>query len=1296
MSYNNHKIHIATLNCRGLKKIGKPQKRQHFIRYLRSAGYDILVLQETHATDSFTIEQFNLQFQTKSSIWNSRTGIVSLNPRYSVKHIDSGMDGGRYILADIQLNNHNTEQSIATILNIYGPVGADPIKSRFYKDLTTIDTVSQALLQPHNNIFIMGDFNYKSEQRREDGTFLGTSPEWISLLDDRFLDCFLDQKQITWKSGNSSSIIDYVYCSAGARPFVQNTSQQFINNNWTDHAMLGFSFSFQSDCLKGPGSWKCNPFLAKKKHFRSALASHLTQLTDDFELIKSFSTSQQLWDWIKEEVKRFVKSFQIEDLNWRKKQLLQLQKKRNRFLRQNKHRGLLYTILPRTEQQISALQESIAEIEVLKAGKFWRENGERSAGLLKRLTISREHRRQIRELIDPVDDVPTTEQSHIETIVQSFYSNLYSPDSVDDEALNQLLEQIPSDVQLDSDQQELLLDPIQFEEIILESKRSPRQSSPGSDSLPYEILHLVMRFEPYHDLICAIYNDALKEGIFPASWNTSIMTLLPKKGNLSDIRNHRPISLANTDYKIFTRILNQRLMSVSTNLINNNQLGFIPGRYIAENGLTCQIIMEDADRKKDIAHKYGVQHVGGKGIGLLLDQEKAYDRVNLDYLKAVLLRFGFPLSTVECIYNLMAKNTIRININGFFTEDVHKLRGLKQGDPISPILYNLAFEPFLRSILNDEHFHGYNMLPDLVADSSTEDTINTKILCYADDALVLVHDIEDLSRLNHHMDVFCNASNAKFNFNKVEAFSLSGQNTWDYWSGPLMEMNITKLVTEDDPNPVIYLGFPMIQSTQQRNNFVGSFIAKLRAAVQPHLSRSLSVVGKATVVNSLILSKCWYLFRVTPLTQQALQQITSVAIQFCRKNIFPVIPWYVWTAPRSSGGLGILDPKVQYLALFFRWIQPLLLNSLHNHQLTKMLALHINNRNSSRYHHIPILFPSTRSTGLPKKRIATIDILYSALDCIPRNFESTTVTPATALILPLTVIFLPSTNHQKIPKKAQGLTGGDLFVYNSTIRCLHWKNPTEFDPAWGMSPKLLQDRLASGQLQLAPFFETLCRPTLTEFDEATTVDCRPLSQALDFAGKSIDEVPKISTKLFRQACINNLSSLLPDRMQQIQTQNWLCFWSLALVAVQRNAVYRLLSGAIPHRSLLHRFFPDKFPSPVCKVCSNSTPESTEHLLFYCHPKSIVWKEIIFEFLWPTVDIHDIKLALYSLDFYNVRYCQISGISAPLIIVITLANVWKAHFRSVIDDTPFLWPSVMNLIRTDIKKHVQESQLHSLL
>ncbi|CEP09945.1 hypothetical protein [Parasitella parasitica] len=244
----------------------------------------------------------------------------------------------------------------------------------------------------------------------------------------------------------------------------------------------------------------------------------------------------------------------------------------------------------------------------------------------------------------------------------------------------------------------------------------------------------------------------------------------------------------------------------------------------------------------------------------------------------------------------MGDNLIRININGYLCSAVARLRGLKQGDRLSPILYNLAFEPFLLlSIIHDRHFSGYVMGQE-----------RTKILCYADDALVFVHDASDLGRLQVHMDRYRAASNARFHHSK---------------EAPMNIIHI-HLVKEEDP--LIYLDFPLVQSRLQRVKFGGSLFTKLKVAVQLHSTRSLSVVGRATVLSSLILSQIWYVLRVAPLTLADFQLLRLTAIQFLRKNIFLVISWRVWTFPRAQGGLAVVNIQLQASALYYRWLHPLL------------------------------------------------------------------------------------------------------------------------------------------------------------------------------------------------------------------------------------------------------------------------------------------------------------------------------------------------------------------------------------
>ena len=1301
ISYTNHNIQIATLNCRGLSHKLQKNAAKKFIKYLKTSSLDILAIQESHAEKKETQERLDMQFSSKSSIYTKHCGIISLNDKFTVTPIDTGIEG-RFILANIHYATEEEPSSfnaIATILNIYGRATSKKDNVAFYTELMENSFLTYMLTSIQHNLFVVGDFNYKYELKKSDGTVEATTKEWTTFLANHFIDCFREDKRVTWHGTRGTAhILDYIFCNNHSYEHVTDYRQEYLNPIWTDHDMLVITVRLKKDRRQGPGAYKCNPFLAQKKQFRTDLVPFLEGLQTTRELKKTTQTAQEIWDWIKVEVKEYVRQYQLEDLNWRRKQLKRLQSKRNRCMRLMKNRGLIFQVLPTIERQISSLQDSIAEIEVLKLGKYWRENNEKNAGFLKKLTISRQTKRQLKQLRHPETQLLCSDQDTMSEITGNFYTKLYTPDATDDRSTRLLLNQITPDMQLDSEQQTDLEQEIEIDDIIFECKRTPKFSSPGSDGIPYPLLSLILKFPPFKSLLEEIYNDALTKGIFPESWNISLMTLLYKKNDPNDIANFRPLSLCNTDYKLLTRLINRRMMEVAPQLINENQAGFVPGRFIAQNAMRCQVIMEDAERGWNLVKQKKLPNQSDSlAIGLSLDQEKAYDRVNLKYLHAALLKYGFPTRFTRCLMNMMGQNLLRINVNGYFTKDVPKLRGLKQGDPVSAILYNLAIEPFLRSILNDPLYQGYQMKYDATHPLySTEAPLvhTTKILCYADDALAFVQNRNDLQRLEYHLEIYCKATNAKINYNKVEAISLSGKNTGSYWRNALTDMKITKFTTIDNTVPVTYLGFPLLHSIRQREVFMARFLDNLRTTVKIYNTRTLSVIGKATVLNSLLLSKCWYILRVTPLTLNDIQSIVSIANQYLRKGIFPVIPWSTWIKPKPLGGLGVLDVATQQSALYFRWVQPLLQPSSNQTILDQMLRMLINKRNHSQNVEMALLFPASRASGMFKQRTTTVDMIYRSIDNVPRNFEDVEITTTTARILPLKMVLQVTPLVPKLPVRVKTMTVGDIYTndtLNSQLKVIPIKN---IEQAHRQASKKLLRQIQDDSIRLQPYVTRLIQDSPTETDVATdmqdatehsTVDFSPFVKKL-FPAERANIATTITTKSFRRACATAHCSAIPG-------MNWKYFWALSLTLVQRNVLYRFLTRSIPHKSILHYF--KIIESPTCIVCKRSK-EDAEHLLFLCPPKASIWKDIIFEFLWPTVSVKDIIHACSTLDFTDVQYVSKTYTTAPMVIIMTLANIWRAHFRLIFHDAPFNRDMVVKQIKEETQLVHDENEVHKQL
>lgn len=515
-----------------------------------------------------------------------------------------------------------------------------------------------------------------------------------------------------------------MYIAPPLTDFLHTSQVEFIGSQWTDHAMLSLHFKIRNN-NHGKGLWRANPRLAANSFFVNLLHNHLDEFHQNISQITLQPSPQLIWDDIKYLTRSLAQRVSRKQAEWRRRQLKHLQRKRNRILRNRKSTAVLNNRLPGIEKAISSLQQEIVEQQPLRSGLHWRGNGETSAGFLKRLVTQREYQRTLPTLKDSATGASYTSQAEKEQSVHSFYSHLYTPEIVNPNDTQFFTNMIPPSHRLSNEFHASLCAPFTLDDILDGLSRAPNHSSPGPDSLPYQIVRLLFNHPATAAIGLRVYNDALLHGIYPASWTQTSLVLLPKKGDLSHLKNWRPISLINTDVKVFTRLLNVRLMVLHfSSKISIHQMGFMPKRFIAEQGLLVQCMQAVATRNKL------------PSIVLLLDQEKAYDRIHFNYLQSIMQAFNIPTALITAILNLFSSTQIQPNVNGFLTTPLSQLRRLRQGDPLSPLLFNIAFDPLLRAINNDPRIHGFSFPPDPATGSFPPPV---KILAYADDTLVALN-----------------------------------------------------------------------------------------------------------------------------------------------------------------------------------------------------------------------------------------------------------------------------------------------------------------------------------------------------------------------------------------------------------------------------------------------------------------------------------------------------------------------------------------------------------------------------
>ncbi|KAG0737661.1 hypothetical protein G6F57_012742 [Rhizopus arrhizus] len=642
-----------------------------------------------------------------------------------------------------------------------------------------------------------------------------------------------------------SSVIDYIYVGTTIHHNLKDTQLTRLHQSWSDHSILQVSF-MAGQAPTGPGLWRANPVYASHSALKDQITHKINRLIQNLSK-DTQSTPADKWDKVKSTTKKVIRNYGYSYIDWRKTTVRQLERKRNRILRGQPPLAIRAQLIEPIDRMLGKLQQELAIIDGLKAGIRWREQGEKSAGFFKRLHQQRTVQQRMTSVkvmdqhlsTNNVEAVPPTDHTSDPTamrkIVREYYQRLYTTDHVQDIEIDNYLNTIHFSRSVDQRENDALVSNITMDELLEQVQRSSKQSSPGNDGLGYQYLHILFAIPSLKKLILEVYNNALTKEETPSSWKGIRVRLLPKKGDVSDLKNWRPTSLINCDAKIFTRVTNLQLSNIVNKIINPSQTGFMRRRFIGDNGLLLHLIVQQARRSKHT------------GICLLLDQEKAYDRVNPQYLVRVLTAFGFHKSFIRCINHLFFGNMVQINVNGYFTPIIDQQRGLRQGDPLSPILFNLALEPLLLAINQDNDMIGYRYV-------TTGIEHRVKILAYADDICIMVDSVPDYNRLHHHLNWYSMVSNAKFNEEKTEAFALSGYPN-ETWKAYLLQQKISVYYTDRPSEPFRYLGYRIMFTTAQRSFLQDQLIAKVKDQVHIYSQRQISLRGRATIMNTLILTK---------------------------------------------------------------------------------------------------------------------------------------------------------------------------------------------------------------------------------------------------------------------------------------------------------------------------------------------------------------------------------------------------------------------------------------------------------
>lgn len=877
-------ISVLSVNIRGLNSA---IKRTKFLDSLRRHCVDVALVQESHlkSTDVPRMQNKYYKVVASCSDGTKTKGSLILIKRslpLVIKKCSNDKSGRlSYFCTNIQ------GKEIAFV-SVYAPAVFDV---NFFQWLT-----NQLLILSDYALIIGGDMNALADLMLDKSTTIFTKSQEITSTNFKsFLETFnlID----VWRVQNPSirdytffsarhqtySRIDYILCSREFRMCFEGVT--ILPAVISDHNPLLTKFSYCSHD-RSP-RWQFNTTLLQDSGFLMDFRNKLKEFLNIN--LNSVDNHMMVWMATKGFIRDFVISFSSHLNKVRKAQIEELEQiclSKETELKK-KFSKSVESALKSSRSKLNDLLRRKAEFIMHRVRQNYYFNGPRPSKLLA-LQLRQSEARAIIDTIDsPTKGLVTNPREINKTFVEHF-KDLYQPkDSADMVECYKFLQDLDLP-QLTQSEAQQMSQPITLVELYAALKTAKKGKSPGPDGIPPEIiLHFWDILGP---IMHAAINMAIQNGHFEKQMNTALISLIPKKGkDHTKCFNFRPISLINSDLKVYARVLAIRLEKYIGKLVHSDQSGFIPHRSAADNiRRLLHIINESKDKKSP----YAV---------LSLDADKAFDRLNWDYLWEVLDKFGFDkkfINMVQIIYN---NPSASIATNGLHSQPFDILRGTRQGCPLSPMLFALSLEPLAQKIRQDQ-----------ICSISIKGTQHA-ISLYADDILLYFSDFGTIQNILEIFNCFGKFSGYRINWSKSSLL-------------PLNKKAQSMQITTDIPitNQITYLGI-LIQSDLKEIVHINydKVFQKLKTDIDRWRTLPASLQSRVSTVKMNILPRVNFLSAMIPLPPSSKwwKNLDSLIRTFLWNGKQPKLKLATLQRTKMEGGLSLPNFELYHKAFQLRAVK---------------------------------------------------------------------------------------------------------------------------------------------------------------------------------------------------------------------------------------------------------------------------------------------------------------------------------------------------------------------------------------